>query len=62
MTEQGKEPAPAANATDPGGKSGKTAVKKNAAALSAALRANLARRKARERALRTTAQKDDSEA
>jgi hypothetical protein len=35
---------------------GQGAGKKNAAALSAALRANLQRRKARERALRTNAQ------
>ena len=40
--------------------SGSTAGKKNAAALSTALRANLARRKARERALRA-APKNDSE-
>lgn len=39
---------------------GRTGVKKNAAALSEALRANLARRKARERALRAD-QKDGSE-
>lgn len=35
-----------------------TPAKKNAAALSAALRANLARRKARERALRADRDKD----
>lgn len=62
MTEQGKEPAPAAKASDSGGKADKAGGRKNNAALSAALRANLARRKARERALRTTAQKSDSEA
>ncbi len=62
MTEQEKETPPAAKASDLGGKPPKTAAKKNAAALSAALRANLARRKTRERALRAAAQKDDSEA
>jgi hypothetical protein len=61
MTKDGKEPSPAAKGADlgqqaPGG------AKKNAAALSAALRANLARRKARERALKATAEKTDSEA
>ncbi|MEK4033478.1 hypothetical protein WOC76_16710 [Methylocystis sp. IM3] len=62
MTERGQEPPPAAKASDSGEKPSKTAGKKNAAALSAALRANLARRKVRERALRAAAQKDDSEA
>ncbi len=62
MTERGKEPPPAVKATDSGEKAQKTGAKKNVAALSSALRANLARRKARERALRANAQKDDSEA
>lgn len=61
MTKDGKEPAPAAKAADSGEKA-HGGAKKNAAALSAALRANLARRKARERALKATAQKTDSEA
>jgi hypothetical protein len=61
MTKDGKEPAPAAKAADLGGKA-QGGAKKNAAALSAALRANLARRKARERALKANAQKSDSEA
>jgi hypothetical protein len=61
MTEHGKEPAPAAKASDSGEQARNAATRKKTAALSAALRANLARRKTRERALRTTAQKDDSE-
>ncbi|CAJ0850845.1 hypothetical protein AMST5_00330 [freshwater sediment metagenome] len=61
MTEQGKEPAPAVKASDSGEKAHSSGVRKNSAALSAALRANLARRKARDRALRANAQKTDSE-
>jgi hypothetical protein len=61
MTKDGKEPAPAAKAADLG-KQAHGGAKKNAAALSAALRANLARRKARERALKANAQNSDSEA
>ncbi len=61
MTEQGKEPTPAAKASDSGEKAHSSGTRKNAAALSAALRANLTRRKARERALRTSAKKTDSE-
>ncbi|GLI91811.1 hypothetical protein LMG27198_08030 [Methylocystis echinoides] len=61
MTEEGKEPAPAAKASESGGQAHPSGARKNKAALSAALRANLARRKARERALRGNAQKTDSE-
>jgi hypothetical protein len=61
MTKDGKEPSPAPKAADLG-QQASGGAKKNAAALSAALRANLARRKARERALKATAQKTDSEA
>jgi hypothetical protein len=61
MTKDGREPAAAAKVADTGEKA-RSGGKKNAAALSAALRANLARRKARERALKTNAQKTDSEA
>lgn len=61
MSEEGKEPGAAPKGADSQPKpNGSTAQKKNAAALSAALRANLARRKARDRALRA-AQKNDSE-
>lgn len=61
MTKDGKEPAPAAKAADSGAKA-QGGGKKNAAALSAALRANLARRKACERALKANPPKFDSEA
>jgi hypothetical protein len=60
MTEQGKDSTPAVKPSDSGEKA-QSGARKNAAALSAALRANLARRKARDRALRASAQKTDSE-
>lgn len=62
MTKDGKEPAPVAKAADSGEKARGGGSRKNAAALSAALRANLARRKARERALKANAPQTDSEA
>jgi len=61
MTKDGKEPAPAAKAADSGEKAQRSGGGKDTTALAAALRANLARRKARERALRTDARKTDSE-
>jgi hypothetical protein len=62
MTDERKEPAAAApKEADSASNAGKAGARKNTAALSAALRANLARRKARDRAVRAAAQKSDSE-
>ena len=63
MAEDGdaREPVAPKGADSPPKPSVKTRAKRNAAALSAALRANLARRKARDRALRAD-HKNDSEA
>lgn len=63
MAEENDPCAPVApKATDSGPKAASGAApKKNAAALAAALRANLGRRKARERALRDAERISDSE-